>query len=82
MAKEIYWYYNNNPMPGKQDNISPTLAIRSGKWKLLMESDGTNKQLYDIDADHRETKNLAAVHKEVSDQLSVKLKTWHTKIVR
>jgi arylsulfatase A-like enzyme len=81
-AKDIYWYYNNNPIPGKQDNISPTLAIRSGRWKLLMEPDGTNKQLYDIDADHKETQNVATLNKDVSDQLSFKLKVWYTNNIR
>jgi hypothetical protein len=27
VAKELYWYYNNNPVPGKKENISPTLAM-------------------------------------------------------
>lgn len=81
-ARDIFWYYNNNPVPGKQDNISPTLAVRSGKWKLLMDTDGTNKQLYNIEADHKETKNLIVDEKKVSAELSEKLKNWHTKIVQ
>lgn len=79
--KDIYWYYNNNPLPGKKENISPTLALRSGKWKLLMEPDGTNKQLYNLDTDHRETKNLVADQKKISEQLTAKLKNWYEKYV-
>ena len=74
--KDIYWYYNNNPLPGKQENISPTLAIRSGKWKLLMEPDGTKTQLYDMETDHRETKNVAEKEKVITKELSEKLKNW------
>lgn len=80
--KDIYWYYNNNPLPGKKDNISPTLAIRSGKWKLLMERDGTNKQLYNLQADHRETTNRIKDEKKVTEQLTAKLKSWCVKYVK
>jgi arylsulfatase A-like enzyme len=77
--KEIYWYYNNKPLPGKKENISPTLAIRSGKWKLLMETDGSNKQLYNMEADHREAKNLVGQQKKVADQLTGRLSSWYAK---
>jgi arylsulfatase A-like enzyme len=77
--KEIYWYYNNKPLPGKKENISPTLAIRSGKWKLLMEADGSNKQLYNMEADHREAKNLVGQQKKVADQLTGRLSSWYAK---
>lgn len=77
--RDIYWYYNNKPVPGKKENISPTLAIRSGKWKLLMDPDGTNKQLYNIETDHRETTNRASEEKEISEQLTEKLNNWFTR---
>jgi len=76
LQKDIYWYYNNNPLPGKQENISPTLAIRSGKWKLLMEPDGTKTQLYNMETDHRETENVAEKEKVITKELSLKLKNW------
>ncbi|MEO5998898.1 MAG: sulfatase-like hydrolase/transferase [Chitinophagaceae bacterium] len=82
VAKEIYWYYNNNPIPGKKENVSPTLALRSGKWKFLMEADGSNKQLYDLVADHKESKNLLGDEKEMVKQLSTKLGDWYTKFVQ
>ena len=81
-SKDIYWYYNNKPLPGKEENISPTLAMRSGKWKLLMEPDGTNKQLYNIDADHRESKNLIDDEQKISEQLTAKLQSWYLKTVQ
>ena len=76
LQKDIYWYYNNNPLPGKQENISPTLAIRSGKWKLLMDPDGTKTQLYNMETDHRETENVAEKEKVITKELSLKLKNW------
>jgi len=36
---------------GHVSNMSPGLALRSGKWKFLMNPDGTRKELYDFKAD-------------------------------
>ncbi len=80
--RDIYWYYNNKPLPGKQENISPTLAIRSGKWKLLMEPDGTKKQLYNLVTDHRESKNAVDNEKKISAQLTAKLNSWFSNVVQ
>ncbi|MEJ7828733.1 MAG: sulfatase-like hydrolase/transferase [Segetibacter sp.] len=80
--KDIYWYYNNKPVPGKKENISPTLAMRSGNWKLLMEPDGTNKQLYDLEEDHRETNNVVNDDKKITQQLTAKLNSWYARIVK
>jgi len=81
-TKDIYWYYNNNPLPGKQENISPTLALRSGNWKLLMEPDGSNKQLYNMVADHKETTNRVDEEKKTAEQLTIKLTKWYKDVVR
>lgn len=81
-AKDLYWYYNNNPVPGKQSNISPLLAIRSGKWKLLMNPDGSDQQLYNLDFDHLETKNLVQDQKQLVETLSNKLKTWYQSMMQ
>ena len=32
-------------------NKSPGLALRSGKWKFLMNPDGSRRELYDFEAD-------------------------------
>lgn len=82
VARDICWYYNNKPLPGKQQNISPMLAIRSGKWKMLMEPDGTQKQLYNLDTDQQETKNLVNEQQEVTEQLTQKLKNWYANVVQ
>lgn len=36
---------------GHTSNKSPGLALRSGKWKFLMNPDGSRKELYDFEAD-------------------------------
>ena len=80
-AHAMYWYYNTEPVPGKTENISPTLALRSGKWKFLMDPDGSKKQLYNLEADHRETTNLVNKEKKVAEKLTRQLDNWYKEVV-
>lgn len=81
--KDMYWEYGRNSYafnyPKGRDH-SPNLAIRSGKWKLLMNFHGklTDAELYDMDKDKYETTNVAAQHKELVRELAAKLNTWRT----
>lgn len=77
--KEIYWEYGRNDISfnyPKPPDRSPSLAIREGKWKLLMNSDESKIELYDIMSDKNETKNLAAEQPEIAKTLSKKILTW------
>jgi arylsulfatase A-like enzyme len=74
--KEIIWYYINTPVSGKPGHISPQWAIRSGDWKLLIEDDGTNVQLYNIKNDITEKNNVAKRYPEKAKELSMKLSNW------
>ncbi|WP_121353543.1 sulfatase-like hydrolase/transferase [Flavisolibacter nicotianae] len=78
---DLFWYYNNEPVPGKAANISPTLAMRSGKWKLLMEPDGSKKQLYNLEKDHKETTNLVDAEKKITTEMTKKLAGWYKGVV-
>lgn len=62
----------------KMTNL-PDLAIRDGKWKLLCDYDGSKPQLYDIFADHGETKNLASEpnNAAIIKQLTMQVIAWH-----
>jgi arylsulfatase A-like enzyme len=80
-TNDMYWYYPNTPKPGKKENISPVLAIRSGDWKLLMERNGSNQQLYNIRKDHRETNNLVMEENRRAKVLSKKLDNWYVQTV-
>ena len=58
-------------------NDLPDLAVRAGKWKLLCEYDGEDVELYDMDSDRGETKNVASRHVELASQLTKQLVAWH-----
>lgn len=55
----------------------PDLAVRSGRWKLLCEYDGSDMELYDVTEDVGESKNLAADHLELAQRLAESLVAWH-----
>ncbi|MEO5591821.1 MAG: sulfatase-like hydrolase/transferase [Chitinophagaceae bacterium] len=77
--QEIYWEYGRNETSFKYPegkNRSPSLAIRDGNWKLLMNKDQSKIELYDMLQDKNETTNLAAENKTVVEKLSSKLLNW------
>ena len=50
-------------------------AVRQGKWKLVAEKNG-NWELYDLDADRTELKNLAQKFPEKVTRLKAAYKSW------
>jgi uncharacterized sulfatase len=59
------------------DGDLPDLAVRDGKWKLLCEYDGSEPELYDLEADRGETNNVADQHPELVGNLTKALVAWH-----
>jgi arylsulfatase A-like enzyme len=64
--------------------FGPQKAIRRGKWKLVDFRDFEAKtqsgwQLFDLDADISESKNIAAEHPEFVAELSKAWDDWNTK---
>ena len=55
----------------------PDLAVRSGKWKLLCEYDGSDPQLFDLAQDRGEKTNIVDSHPEKADELTRMVVAWH-----
>ncbi|MCP3919423.1 MAG: sulfatase [bacterium] len=56
--------------------IHPYSAIRKGEWKLLYFHAGTRFELYDLDADLGETRDVAGSRPEVVRALAAELGAW------
>ena len=59
------------------DNDLPDLGMRQGKWKLLCEFDGSDSELYDLENDLSESKNLAEQNTDILKKMKNKLMAWN-----
>ena len=77
--RALYWEYGRNEQSFKfpaGSNKSPSLAVRKDKWKLLMNKDGSHLELYDIESDTKETKNVASSNPRAVQELKELLMKW------
>ena len=72
----LFWYYPNDIRPGNAAYLSPPLAVRDGRWKLLVQMDGTGRQLYDLATDPAERTDRAADEPEITARLSDAVLAW------
>jgi arylsulfatase A-like enzyme len=79
-SKPLYWEYGRNETsfayPKEAHHRSPKLAVRDGRWKLLVNSDGSDAQLYDLLQDPFETADLADSQADVRKRLSDAVGEW------
>ncbi len=73
--KPILWEWRFN-IAGDVTNKSPMLAIRDGRWKLLMNPDRSRVELYNIPNDPTQLANLADDHSDVVDRLAETVLAW------
>lgn len=74
-TRPLMWE-NRFPVYGHVLDKSPMLAIRSGRWKLLMNPDRSRVELYDIPLDPAEMNNQASRERSVVRSLSRQLLAW------
>ena len=83
-AKPLLWEYGRNPnwfkFPGAARDRSPNVAIRDGPWKLLVNADGSNPELYNVIADSSETTNRAKTHVIITRKLSEQVLAWRQSV--
>jgi arylsulfatase A-like enzyme len=79
----LYWEYGRNDKyfkyPPKGDR-GPNLAMRDGKWKFLINTDGSGGELYDLAQDPNEANNLIATQTEVADRMKARLLAWRASL--
>ncbi len=75
----LFWEYGRNEFylkPGNPRFVSPNLAIREGNWKLLINNDSTRTELYNLQNDPAENKNMADANPALAKHLSALLLQW------
>lgn len=70
--ENLYWHY-----PHYHGSAwKPGAAIRSGKWKMVEFHENGETELYNLEEDLGETKNLAREYPEKLEELKQKLHDW------
>ena len=78
--KDMMWDFGRNRYfnrPAQVHQQSPHLGIRRGDWKVLVNGDGTNLELFNIKEDPNETTNIADRHPELASEMSKKVINWY-----
>jgi uncharacterized sulfatase len=74
-SKSLFWIRPPD-RPGYGNDNDPDLAMRKGDYKLLMDFDGSNIQLYNLEEDPGESENLNIVMSEKTRELKNELEDW------
>ena len=79
-SKPLFWEYGRNTnsfaFPGIARNRSPNVAVRDGQWKLLVNSDGTKAELYDLLLDPNETRNVISEQRDLAEGFKRTALNW------
>ena len=77
--KALYWEWRFDGV-GQCLNRSPMLAIRDGKWKLLMNPDKSRVELYNIPEQPMELHSVAYKHPRIVKKLCKKVLNWQNEL--
>lgn len=75
-SRALYWDY---PHYGNQGG-APGSVIRDGRWKLVEWHDEDSVELYDLEADPGEKRNLAGEHENLVNRLRESLAKWRREV--
>lgn len=79
-SQPLYWDFGRNEFfnhPKKWRQRSPHLAIRKGDYKVLVDSNGKNLEMYNIVADKHETDNIASLNAELAQKMADEVIKWY-----
>ncbi len=78
--RPIFWEYGRNDKsfayPKEAKHRSPTLAMRDGDWKLLVNADGKGAELYDLAKDRNEESDLSAKNSDRVREMTKAVMEW------
>lgn len=82
-SQPLFWEYGRNETsfayPAGRDR-SPSLAMRDGRWKLLVQPDGSAAELYDLSTDAVEATNVAASNQSITESMTRATLSWWTSL--
>ena len=76
-TKPIFWEWRGGD---NQDFTWPTLGVRDGQWKLLVGSEDQQFELFDLQNDWAETKDVSADYPEVVKRLTDQINAWKSEL--
>jgi arylsulfatase A-like enzyme len=83
-SRALFWEYGRNnesfKYPTAAAHRSPNVAVRAGDWKLLVNADGTDAQLFDLGADIFETRNVAEANPQITARLKQQALAWRKEL--
>ena len=70
---EYLFWLNNEPGDAERRHM---IAVRWKKWRLYKKYDKDPWQLFDLESDPKEEKNIAKKHTDIVERLSAKHSAW------
>jgi arylsulfatase A len=71
--RDLFWHY---PHYWGGDRVKPWSVARSGDWKLIRFYEDGRQELYNLEEDESESRDLASERPEILDILGRKLDAW------
>lgn len=78
-ARPLFWEWRYG-IAGYKMNVSPTHAVRVGKWKFYVNHDGSRKELYDVQASPMELDNLVSEYPDKAHEMEQLIMQWRKTI--
>ena len=72
-TKPIFWEWRG---PKVREFTWPQLGVRDGRWKLIANDEMQRTELFDLEGDWAEARDVSAEHPEVVLALSAMLDVW------
>jgi arylsulfatase A-like enzyme len=74
--RPLFWHY---PHYGNQQS-APSGAVREGRWKLVEWFEDQRLELFDVEKDPGERRNVAREHRAVTERMQKLLATWRGEV--